>query len=86
MCPGFTADCLETLEEIAQEVRDEFITAGGKGFDYISCLNDRPEFIDALATLCEEHGKGWFDRMDTRNGRDIEARASGARAQAMKSA
>jgi ferrochelatase len=83
MCPGFTADCLETLEEIAQEVRDDFLVAGGKTFDYVSCLNDRPEFIDALATLCEEHGKGWLDRMETRNLRDMEAKGSAARAQAM---
>ena len=42
MCPGFTADCLETLEEIDQEAREAFLHAGGERFEYIACLNDRP--------------------------------------------
>jgi ferrochelatase len=41
VCPGFTSDCLETLEEIAQEGRDAFLAAGGKAFHYIPCLNVR---------------------------------------------
>ena len=59
MCPGFVADCLETLEEIAQEARDAFIEAGGTAFNYISCVNDDPHWIGALADLAERHLQGW---------------------------
>jgi len=59
-CPGFVADCLETLEEIAMEARQSFLGAGGQDFRYISCMNDRPEFIDALAELVRQHGYGWL--------------------------
>jgi ferrochelatase len=62
MCPGFTADCLETLEEIAQEAREAFLAAGGERFDYVPCLNDEPAWIDALATLAETHLGGWPTR------------------------
>jgi ferrochelatase len=58
-CPGFTSDCLETLEEIAQEARDAFIAAGGKTFHYIPCLNDDPAWIRALGTLAATHLGGW---------------------------
>lgn len=59
MCPGFTADCLETLEEIAREARDAFLAAGGKIFGYIPCLNDRHEWITALADIAIRHLQGW---------------------------
>lgn len=62
MCPGFTADCLETLEEIAQEARDAFLQAGGERFDYVPCLNAEPAWIQALATLAERHLGGWDTR------------------------
>ncbi|MFN3883567.1 MAG: ferrochelatase [Rhodocyclaceae bacterium] len=52
ICPGFPADCLETLEEIAIECRQAFLRAGGKEFHYIPCLNERPDWIAALADLC----------------------------------
>jgi ferrochelatase len=61
-CPGFVADCLETLEEIAQEARDAFLAAGGQTFSYVPCLNDAPEWIDALAALAERHLQGWDTR------------------------
>lgn len=64
MCPGFPADCLETLEEIAQEARQAFVGAGGRRFQYVSCLNDRTEWLDALANLAERHLQGW-DTRDT---------------------
>jgi ferrochelatase len=51
ICPGFTADCLETLEEIAQEGRDAFKAAGGKDFHYIPTTNDTPAWMTALAAL-----------------------------------
>lgn len=59
MCPGFTSDCLETLEEIALEARHEFLTAGGKEFHYIPCLNEAPAWIAALADVAEQHLAGW---------------------------
>jgi ferrochelatase len=59
MCPGFTADCLETLEEIDQEARAAFLEAGGESFHYIPCLNDRHEWIAALAGVAIRHMAGW---------------------------
>ena len=51
ICPGFVGDCLETLEEIAMECKDAFIANGGKEFRYIPCLNERHDWIEALAKL-----------------------------------
>jgi len=59
MCPGFPADCLETLEEIDQEARAAFLHAGGERFDYIACLNDRPAWIRALVGIAARHLQGW---------------------------
>ena len=59
ICPGFPADCLETLEEIAMEVKDEFIQAGGKDYQYIPCLNERDDWIRALADIATTHLQGW---------------------------
>jgi protoporphyrin/coproporphyrin ferrochelatase len=59
MCPGFTSDCLETLEEIAQEARDAFLGAGGRSFEYITALNDQHEWIAALAGVAMQHLQGW---------------------------
>jgi ferrochelatase len=62
MCPGFVADCLETLEEIAQEASEAYLAAGGERFDYVPCLNAEPVWIDALAALAERHLGGWDTR------------------------
>jgi ferrochelatase len=62
LCPGFVADCLETLEEIAIENKALFLNAGGREFHYISCLNDRHEWISALAELAERNLRGWVER------------------------
>jgi ferrochelatase len=59
ICPGFSVDCLETLEEIAQEAADAFIAAGGKAFHYIPCLNDHPDGIRALVDVAMRHLSGW---------------------------
>ncbi len=59
MCPGFTSDCLETLEEIAQEAREAFLGAGGRSFEYIPALNDQHEWIAALAGVAMRHLQGW---------------------------
>jgi ferrochelatase len=58
-CPGFTSDCLETLEEIDLEARAAFMRAGGQEFNYLPCLNDRHEWIAALAALAIQHTQGW---------------------------
>jgi len=59
VCPGFTSDCIETLEEINQEVREAFLHAGGQAFEYIGCLNDSPDWLHALTHLTEQHLAGW---------------------------
>jgi ferrochelatase len=60
VCPGFVADCLETLEEIGIEGRDRFLKAGGKAFHAIPCLNEHPVWIAALADLAWRHLQGWL--------------------------
>jgi len=59
ICPGFSNDCLETLEEIEVENRDVFFNAGGKEFRYIPALNDSQEQIELLADLVRSHTQGW---------------------------
>ena len=59
VCPGFVADCLETLEEIALECKAAFLSAGGKEFHYIPCVNERPDWIAALRDLVTTHLGGW---------------------------
>ena len=61
IAPAFSADCIETLEEINEEIRESFEEAGGEEFLYIPCLNDDPEHIDALAGVIERNLKGWLD-------------------------
>lgn len=59
VCPGFAADCLETLEEIEVENREYFMNAGGEQFTYIPALNDRADHIEGLAQLVLKHVQGW---------------------------
>ena len=59
ICPGFTSDCLETLEEIAQEAQDAFHHAGGETFHYIACLNDSPQWVEGMRSLCLQQMGGW---------------------------
>jgi ferrochelatase len=61
ICPGFIADCLETLEEIAIEGRGIYAAAGGGELRYIPCLNDRHEWIDALTALTVRNLLGWIE-------------------------
>jgi protoporphyrin/coproporphyrin ferrochelatase len=58
--PGFTADCLETLDEIGHEVRAAFIKAGGEDLRACPCLNDQPAWIEAMRTIIVEQGQGWL--------------------------
>ena len=59
VCPGFAADCLETLEEIALENRDVFVKAGGKDFHYIPTTNETPAWMTALSIIALENLEGW---------------------------
>jgi len=59
ICPGFSIDCLETLEEIKEENREEFLAAGGERLDYIPCLNDSEAHVKLLSDLSQKHGQGW---------------------------
>jgi ferrochelatase len=54
VCPAFVSDCLETLEEISVEGKEQFMKAGGETFSYIPCLNDEDRWIEVIRTLCEE--------------------------------
>ena len=56
VCPGFVSDCLETLEEIAIEAKRAFLGAGGAEFHALPCLNESPEWIEALAKISREAG------------------------------
>ncbi len=60
VCPGFAVDCLETLEEIAQEVAEAFVEAGGERLRYIPALNDDAVWIEALVDLTERNLLGWL--------------------------
>lgn len=59
MCPGFLADCLETLEEIQVECKEAFVEAGGETFRYIPCLNDDPVWTEGLTQMVRKHLQGW---------------------------
>ncbi|GGE13589.1 ferrochelatase [Polymorphobacter glacialis] len=59
-CPGFAADCLETLEEISMEGRETFMAAGGTHFGYIPCLNAAPGSVEMLKTLLATELAGWI--------------------------
>jgi len=60
IAPGFSADCLETLEELAIRGRDQFLAAGGKAFAYLNCLNDSPEGVAMLERIIREELGGWM--------------------------
>ena len=78
VCPGFPADCLETLEEIAMEGKETFLHAGGAAYDYIPALNDQPALIHALADLALTHLQGWLDAPPTATELDAQARRAKA--------
>ena len=61
IAPAFSADCIETLEEINEEIHESFEEAGGEHFTYIPCLNDEDAHIAALSEIIEENLKGWLD-------------------------
>jgi protoporphyrin/coproporphyrin ferrochelatase len=61
VCPGFSADCLETIEEIDEQNREIFLHAGGERYRYIPALNDRPDHICAIADLVLRNLQGWIE-------------------------
>lgn len=77
ICPGFTADCLETLEEIAIEGRQDFLAAGGREYHYIPALNEDEAWIVGLTDLVERHLGGWplAESPDKEAGRETQRRA-----------
>ena len=58
--PGFSADCIETLDEIGREVAEEFHEAGGVNFSHIPCLNDSPEGMKVIETIVRRELSGWI--------------------------
>lgn len=61
ICPGFSSDCLETLEEIAMEGKATFMAAGGSEYHYIPALNERDEWIHAMVEIVKDHLHGWIE-------------------------
>jgi len=59
--PGFSSDCLETLEELEVENKVNFLSSGGEKFNYINCLNDDPQHLKMLSFLIQKHTKGWLE-------------------------
>lgn len=77
MCPGFSSDCLETIEEIDEENREYFMENGGESFAYIPCLNDDAEHLDLIAEIVQTNLQGWTPRSEQ------EASQTKERAQAL---
>jgi protoporphyrin/coproporphyrin ferrochelatase len=67
VCPGFSADCLETIEEIDMQNRQFFTESGGEEFSYIPALNDSDEHIDVLSSIIELHSMGWDTKIESSN-------------------
>ena len=85
ICPGFSADCLETLEEISMQNREVFLEAGGETYNYIPALNESAEHIDALCEILTAHMFGWPETMPSWDAgqRAVEEKKSRERALAM---
>jgi ferrochelatase len=82
-CPGFSADCLETLEEIDQQNRDFFLAAGGEAFHYVPALNDRADHVAALAGLVARHVQGWPEADPARDPAAVASDRAASRARAL---
>ena len=78
VCPGFSADCLETIEEIGMENRDIFLEAGGARYEYIPCLNAQEGHLAALTDLISDELSGWLDTQPGPQRTDELARGLGA--------
>lgn len=80
VCPGFSVDCLETLEEIAIRNRALFMASGGRSFQYIPCLNGEPSQRDLMLQLIEDHTRGWAEFEETADAGILERRRARAAA------
>jgi ferrochelatase len=80
VCPGFVSDCLETLEEIGMEGKNLFLHAGGREFHYIPCLNERTDWIAALADIAIANLQGWLQMEPAEDQAEEEATESRRRA------
>ena len=76
VAPGFTSDCLETLEELAMEGRDSFLTSGGKEFHYIPALNEHPAWIAALGEIALENLGGWVSATQDKEAEEHQRKLS----------
>ena len=83
ICPGFAADCLETLEEIQMENKDLFIEAGGENFNYIPCLNDDEDHMVALCEVLTAHMFGWPETMPNWDAGKLAVEANKSRQRAL---
>lgn len=81
ICPGFSADCLETLEEMAGENRELFLAAGGREYHYIPALNDRVDHIRALVQVIAANVHGWPELEESADTEECRRRAERAAAQ-----
>ena len=61
LSPGFSSDCLETIEELEVENKKNFLSSGGEKYCYIKCLNDDPQHLKMLGFLILNHIKGWLE-------------------------
>jgi ferrochelatase len=59
--PGFTADCLETLDELGNEGQEQFEEGGGETVSVVPCLNDHPSWLDAMTAIIREELGSWLD-------------------------
>lgn len=84
VCPGFSADCLETIEEIGVENAGYFREAGGETLSYIPCLNTRDDHLDFLAGLALQHLQGWPDTGPAPDAAQLDAEARDSKARADK--
>jgi ferrochelatase len=83
LCPGFVVDCLETLEEIAMEGRDDFLNAGGQSYRYLGALNTQQHWIAAFASIISPHLSGWLATPEQLGNDAAESKASQLRALAL---
>lgn len=84
ICPGFSADCLETIEEIGVENAEYFHAAGGETLSYIPCLNTRDDHLDYLAELALRHVQGWPDAGPAPDPEVLATEAAASKARAEK--
>ncbi|MEP2652990.1 MAG: ferrochelatase [Paraglaciecola sp.] len=78
VCPGFSADCLETIEEIGEENRDYFLEAGGERYEYIDALNADAQHIEALHHILVDNLSGWLSVPEDTTQRSVLSKAMGA--------